>query len=93
MSWRTPGAYLSMGELARVGKALTLVGNSLLDAAKEQASANGEKVVEDDGVRFEIMPPSESERVDTQYVRATYGQDERVFTYSTRKGYVKVSGI
>ena len=89
-----PTCSMSMGHLARTAKAMEVVSKHLMGAAKEQAMATGEKVVEDAKVVFELIPPTEYRAVDVKAVRREYpdhpDRDDGIYVTRERKGYCKV---
>ena len=94
-----PGADHSLGQLARIGAALSDIGSQLTTEAREGmydrlAGGVGEsgRTVQY-GVLFQWRAPHEQTALDTRKMRALYPRDEHPDLYTTRqvKGSVSIT--
>ena len=67
---RDPGAWQTPGALARIGAALTHIGATVTEAAKDAAQTL--TLAEDDGVFFTFKGPSTQTRVNTKYMKERF---------------------
>ena len=65
-----PDAHLSVGQMARIGAALEVLGKKFVDQARDMAYDFN--ISESEGVLFQERPPSTQTRVNTKYLKERF---------------------